>query len=265
MAAKKPFLSAVSKEVAYHFVIHAIAVAIAGISFHALVHLVSEQWRPLVPYTVHLTAVAVLIALYVAIRQFRVRIRNLPSFERLECDFHVLSKELSISFHAPENIRYSKKITLKALRNGLDRFCDKYNWTGRGKVEIRSAHEEHTLQIGERASVWTLYELKFGRTLNKGETIDIEVIWNIEDKDKTATPFLSTTIHEPTDHLMFKLHFADCFGVKQIICEESPDMGAVRPYSSEIKLVNSGQVEWQPPHPKLLHYYQVRWTPHYKL
>jgi hypothetical protein len=261
---ERKLLTAATRETVYHLIIHAIGAAVSAVAFSFILTLISEKWKPIEPYKGYIFALALLIILYVAMRLFRSRTRTLPAFEKLECDFHIIDKEISIRFNSLEDILYTKKMTLKALRNGLDRMPDKYNWTGNGKVEVQSRYEEHRLVLGDRASVWQMYELKFDRVLNKGDSIDIAIDWKIEDRDKTANSFISTTIHEPTEKLAMKVFFADSFGVRQVICEEKADMGAIRPYSSKILPLVGGEAAWPVAKPKLLHYYEVRWTPHYR-
>jgi hypothetical protein len=41
---------------------------------------------------------------------------------------------------------YKKIKLLHALKDGLDRYIDKYHWTGRGKIIVKSAINEQSVK-----------------------------------------------------------------------------------------------------------------------
>lgn len=264
MGKQTGFLKAVAGQTSYTLAVHALGAIIAWLVSFGAVEFFAPRWDALQHYKWLVVGTLTAIILVLAIKIYLKKARSIPVFPKLDFEFMILKKEISIRFHSLEDICYRKKITLKALRDGLGHYTDRYNWTGMGKVTARSQYDEHRLNLINRSAVWQWYETHFDRVLNKGDTIDIETVWDIEDRDKTATPFISTTVEEPTKALTMRVFFSDLFGVKQVTCEEKATMGTRRPFESGTLPLISGEAVWPIPSPKLLHYYEVRWTPHYK-
>jgi hypothetical protein len=149
-----------------------------------------------------------------------------PVFPRLECDFMVLEKEVYYTYDDLRHMKYEKRLRVRALRNGLKAYPDKYAWTGRGQVSARSLVGEHDyIEIGKQ-NVWTLYEVRFPMTLSRGDEVEIAVAWELEDTEMAATPFFSSTVEEPTDKPIMRLHLsttaADCVqGGRGVVCNGS--------------------------------------------
>ncbi|HYR21470.1 MAG TPA: hypothetical protein VEP30_00920 [Chthoniobacterales bacterium] len=261
---KQGFFKAVLGQTSYTLVVHGLGALLAWLISLGVIASLAPHWQALQEYrwlAIGMLTVAILI---IAIKIYLANVRKIPVFPKVDFDFLVLDKEISIRFHSLEDIVYRKKMKLKALHNDLGHFTDKYNWTGSGNVRVRSQHDEHRLQLTNRGAVFQWYETHFDRVLKKGETIDIETVWNIEDKSNTATPFISTTIEEPTASLTMRVFGNEFFGIRQATCEHKATMGTHKPYDSDTLQANGGEVIWDIPHPKLYHYYEMRWTPHYQ-
>jgi hypothetical protein len=111
----------------------------------------------------------------------------------------------------------------------------------------------------DRRSTWQYYELRFERALKKGEELDVDVVWNLEDLEKVAVPFISATIEEPTNSLSLKVKFPDGSNVDHIIKEISPFIGAKMLFSSVREDITEMEYEWIVSKPKLLFHYELRW------
>lgn len=246
-----------------------IVVRLLGVLFAALVSFAAINWlggwlHPLANHKWLASSILTTAILIISIRIYLRNTRFIPVFPRPECDFLILDKEISIRFFSLEDIRYRKKLTLKALRKGLDRYTDKYKWSGTGNVAVQSEHDEHRLELTHRSALWQWYDLYFDHALRKGETIDIGIVWSIEDKDRTAIPFISATVEEPTKSLTMRLFAKEFFGIRQATCEHKATMGSRKPFDTEILKALDGEIIWKIKRPKLLHYYEMHWTPHYQ-
>ena len=184
-----------------------------------------------------------------------------PTFPRLDFDFHILEKEISYEYKDKSRMVYRKRVLVKALRNSLDAYYDKYQWTGSGNVKISSAIKEHQFRETIRKNVWQFYEIRFQKTLSKKETMETELIWELEDTAMKAVPFFSATIEEPTDFLKLNLSLPAELGVKELTCEISSGIGAKKPFSSKtIQLDRNGKATWEIRKPKLLYHYEMKWS-----
>ena len=157
-------------------------------------------------------------------------------------------------------MRYKKRTCIKSLKNGLDVYRDIYRWTGRGKVVLRSGIPEHNIVETVKRNIWNAYEIRLQKTLKKGESINTEAIWELEDLEKVAVPFCSATMEEPTDSLKLNVSLPLSFGVREVTCETSSAIGSRKPLDSFTKpLDKHGEVSWVVPNPKLLYHYEIKW------
>ena len=188
--------------------------------------------------------------------------RNRPRFPALDMNFCILEKEITYEYLTQYKMVYKKRVVLKALKKDLEAYYDKYHWTGRGKVEMKSGIKSHKVRKTTPKNVWQFYEINFQRCLKKCEEIETEIIWELEDEEKVAVPFLSATIEEQTDKLILNLILPISLGVKEVICEIHSSIGAKKPlYIETKKLDRYGKVRWEIDNPKLLYHYEMRWIP----
>jgi len=184
-----------------------------------------------------------------------------PTFPRLNFDFRILEKEIYYEYKNKTHMVYRKRILVKALKNGLDAYRDKYQWTGSGNVKISSTIKEQQFRETIKKNVWQFYEIRFQKTLAKNETIETEIVWDLEDKAIKAVPFFSATIEEPTDFLKLNLSLAPKLKVKEATREISSGIGAQKPFISKtIPLDRNGKATWEIKKPNLLYHYEIKWT-----
>lgn len=195
------------------------------------------------------------ILLYKKTSRFTATLKNHAS------NYLVLEKVVTYEYYSLEDLKYSKKIKLKALTNGNTRYCDRYCWTGKGPLDVQSGVNEQEVLLAERKNIWRRYEIIFHRTVNKGDTIETEVRWTLKDVEKQAHPFASADIMEPTDLLVFVVQLNKNLGVTRATCEVSVDIGAPSAISTEdLNCDENGRFEWRIHNPKLLHHYEIFWT-----
>ena len=197
----------------------------------------------------------IFLVLYQRISKFH------PTFPRLDFDFHILEKEITYEYKDKTHMVYRRRALVKALKNGLDAYYDKYQWTGTGNVKISSAIKEHQFRETIKKNVWQFYEIRFQKTLSKKESMDTELIWELKDTAEKAVPFFSATIEEPTDYLKLNLSLPCNIGVREVTCEVSSGIGAKKPFSSKtILLDRNGKATWEIRKPKLLYHYEMKWS-----
>ena len=183
-----------------------------------------------------------------------------PTFPRIDFDFQILEKEIYYEYRNKTHMMYRKRVSVKALKNGLDTYHDKYQWTGNGNVKISSAIKEQQFRKTIKKNVWQFYEIRFQKTLAKKESIETEIVWDLEDVNREAVPFFSATIEEPTDFLKLNLSLTPKLGVKEVTCEISSGIGAKKPFNSKtIPLDRNGRATWEIKKPKLLYHYEIKW------
>jgi hypothetical protein len=259
----KRFLHTIREDVTGHVVWEISRIILVAISTWLLTFVGSRSIASAVgsvaPYKTHLAiAAASLFALTMVTLLLRLD-KYRPHFPRLHFDYQLLEHEITYDHIDKYRMTYTRRKRIRALRSGLDRYHDKYHWSGRGKCELKSGIRGQKVTLTERKSVWQYYEIRFPKTLNKGEIIETLVIWDLEDTEQVSLPFLSSTIEEPTRHLKMTLKLPEILEVDSVVEEVSSYIGAKTPFTSEIKELSHGQVEWVIDNPKLLHHYQLKW------
>ena len=188
--------------------------------------------------------------------------RHQPHFPSLDFDFLILEKCIEYDYQSSDCIVYRKRVKLKALKNGLETYPDKYHWTGSGMARIKSNIPEQEVRRTIKKNIWQFTEVRFPVMLNKGQTIESEVEWILDDKNGSAVPFVSATIEEPTALLRIHVKIARSLGVRKVTREISGGIGAKKPFeSTEVALDGRGEYTWEVKRPRLLYHYEIKWVP----
>ncbi len=162
-------------------------------------------------------------------------------------------------------MEHIKATRIKALRSGLDKYSDRYSWTGSGKINLIAPIDCQEVKETIRKNVWQLYDVYFGRPLKKGEEIEVKVVMDLYDEKGKALPFLSCTVEEPIDLLKMKVILPSNLRPSYANCITTLSMGGVKtPIDSFQKSFNEkgeGEVEWILEKPKILNTYEISWKP----
>ena len=80
---------------------------------------------------------------------------------RPQSDFKLLKKELIYEYQPDgKHIEHIKTTRIKALRNGLDKYSDRYSWTGSGIINLIAPIDCQEVKETIRKNVWQLYSNK---------------------------------------------------------------------------------------------------------
>lgn len=203
-----------------------------------------------------LTVVLAGLGLYLWRRMDRFR----PHFDRMRPDYIVLTKEISYTYHTRQDLEYVKTVTIKAVRDGISAYRDKYNWTGSGDINVDSLIPEHTTHLKGQRNIWQMFEVDLGRNLKKGDTERVAIRWKLTDPDCKARPFMSQSIDVPTAELRFRLKVPQSFNVSSARARVRQTIDILDEVSSEELHVINGEVEWPIKSPRLLHCYELNWV-----
>ncbi len=244
--------------------VHALAVMFATAVTAIAAVLVRVQFPQLDRFAIPIAFVAGCIAGGIALVAIgRIRLVY-PGIPRTEYEFKVLSHRIVYTLSNGGTITYRKLKTLQALKPGLTEYRDKYHWSGdKPPKSISCSSKDHTFTEASRSGVWRNYSIGFQRRLNKGDVIDTEVVWILDDSSHASSPFISATIEEPTRSLEFLLVFPVDYVVIGAECRVLTGMSAKKPLESSYHRAEvNGTIHWQPrpPHPRLMHHYEMVWT-----
>src|SRR5215213_9201293 len=78
------------------------------------------------PYKWYITALLFCLSAFLTILIYRRYSKFRPYYPRIDCDFEILELEIIYDHLDKNRMVYTKRKKLKALRNGLDRYFDRY-------------------------------------------------------------------------------------------------------------------------------------------
>lgn len=183
-----------------------------------------------------------------------------PIMPPMSPDFRVVSRTITYKWLGDGLVEYRRKYRLSARRNGLDRYTDRWIWTGDGAVSMESAVKSHSLVLHSPKGAWNIFDVVFNKTLNISDEIDVEVVWLIKGIVKKPNAFCSATISEPSGTLRFRLEFRGGSVLQRFVFEHMHSMSAKDVISQEEKDLDGEVIEFEVVNPELLHHYQVRWN-----
>lgn len=199
----------------------------------------------------------ILLIFFISYFIYRRTNKRLPNLPAIHPDFHMVREERVHKWVDTNNYIHIRRYTLKALQDGLDRYTDKFYWSG-STYELIGGNSDYSVELSKDfKNAFNIYHFKFVSPLKKNDIIEVEAKWKAVGP---AKPFFSTTIEEPTDLLIMKLELYPESGVTQINCEVESYKGARIPIITKKERLNSeGEFTWQIKKPKILHHYEIYW------
>jgi hypothetical protein len=180
-------------------------------------------------------------------------------------DVEVVLKEIVYEYSLDEKtMRQWKRMKVKALRNGVAHFTDRYRWTGSGVCIVQSlttGFEVVNQRKEEIEEIWDYFDVKFPHPLHKGEEFDFTLQWELVDKEKLAVPFLSTMIERETMHLLMQVKLPRELAPKRAYCYVFANYLETLPVETHDIQYSpaTGCIHYEVPQPKKFHKYTIRW------
>lgn len=216
----------------------------------------------LVPFTVTITFIAVIATCLLIVIIYRENNPIFNIYKKTDFQFILLEKELTYDYTDLDCIKYEKKVKLKVICDSIDRFYDKYNWTGDFKPLITSSNKMHEIIPRPKRDSYETFEVYFGRTYKKGDIIDLKLMFMMEDKDRKADTRVSTTIDEPIRKLTIKIKVSEDYREGPAIATIFPVIdGRYLIYDEYKYFDNDGVIEWETKDPQMLTKYSLKWDP----
>lgn len=255
----KMILESISSSAIYDLSKYLLFVFLSGISGVAA-HICAGYIYYLTPYAVILSISAAAGAGFLGMYLYKRHNPILRVFSKVEFKYSILSKECFYEYKDSNHMIYEKHLKLKVLCKNLDRYYDKYNWTGCGKINIISADKDHEIIQTIKRDSFQQFEVHFGRNYKKNQIIDLQLTFELEDTENKANPNLSTTIVEPTKYLKLGIKMPDEYKEYTADAEVFPLIDSRIPLEKHImNSNNNGVIEWEINNPELLLVYSLKW------
>jgi len=220
--------------------------------------ILSKFWIGLEQYKLWLFTILICLFVIIFISIYKRYNRFIPSFPKFDFNFLLLEYELTHIYVERYKLIHRRRYKIKALKNGLEAYTERFLWTG-GQFEIKNLNKSQQLILLGNENLFTKYQVKFNRTLKRGDIEEVELEWILYDEEKKALPFVSSPIKEPTELLIVNVEFPYSFKIKHVDCEVSYSHGSKIPISYSREKLQNGKFNWRVENPKLLYHYEVRW------
>lgn len=155
-------------------------------------------------------------------------------------------------------------LEVEATRNGVAMIQNRYQWTGRGEIElprVTSAGQKlHGPVIRKRS--WDYYYVDLGREFNVGERVNVGVTQSLLDVEGSFEPFLAKTVTEPVDKLVLRAIFPATREPINATCHEQ---FAAVPSNIDVQSAackynpNNRTLQWTINSPIFGRRYEIRW------
>jgi len=256
---KKIFEGVLSKGI-YDITKYLLFIALAGAAGIGA-HIFALHFKYLLPYAI---IIAITIAASVGLLGLSLYKKYNPLYNiytKSDFQYLFLRKECIYEYIDMNHIIYQKLIKLKVLCKSIDRYYDKYNWTGCDRPKIKSACKDHSIILTTKRDSFQQFEVHLGRKYKKGEIIDIHLTFELIDNENKANTVVSSTIVEPTKYLKIKVKISKDYREDIANVEIFPIIDSRIPLEKfEKSFDNNGVIEWEISNPTMLLVYSLRWN-----
>lgn len=261
----KKFLAGFLNKIAYEALRYQLAICLAGIT-GVITHAYATNNKYLLPYTIILSLSAAIGIGFFCIYIFKIR-NPYKIYLKTDFNYVILKKHCTYQYKSYTTMEYKKRIKLKVIAKSIDRYYDKYNWTGYGRVIITSSIKDHKILMTAKRDAFQQFEVYFGKNYKKGDIVEFYLTYMFEDSECKAIPILSTTIVEPTSDLNLKVILPKSFGIIKASFEAFPFIDSRLPLingelffdDSNVEDNTTVAVEWPIPEPFMLLVYSIKW------
>jgi hypothetical protein len=140
---------------------------------------------------------------------------------KVDEDVEILLKEIVYQYFPDGySMCQCKRLQLRALKDGVRHFTDKYRWTGYGKCTIKSLTPSYILTNERREEFWSKFDVNFPHPLRKGDDVDFTVEWHLVDTEKIAVPFLAVISDDATKQISLQVILPAELAPKRAYCYE---------------------------------------------
>ncbi|MEW1707333.1 hypothetical protein AB0230_08835 [Microbacterium sp. NPDC089190] len=191
----------------------------------------------------------------------RRRTNSYVSYPEVKFATRVIKKHYTYAIGADNLMRFTRTLELEALSDNVDRYTDKFMWTG-GESDIPRPGEGvvETRRL-IKAGIWTYYDSMFDRVLRQGERITITTYWPPLANWAQSNPFVSTSAEEKTDLIEFTVRIpAYVRAGNRVIMEEMRSIESPYPFKTHPDLSFQDDEFHVSIKPEPYRHYRVRWS-----
>jgi hypothetical protein len=122
----------------------------------------------------------------------------------------------------PQQHYQTTSITIRANRDGVERFENRYRWSGNGKSEIKILTSDQRLltEWSSQEADWRYYSVMLDQPLKKGESAMIQIHHELYDSSSTFNPIVTKDVIEPLASLTLKVIYPESLAPISVMARE---------------------------------------------
>lgn len=154
------------------------------------------------------------------------------------------------------------ELEVLALRDGLDRYAGRYNWTGSGVVTLESLTDDTVVERPSSKWNFRVYDVMFPRALRSGEARPVRLRFTCNNPKGEFLPLLSKEVEELIDELTLRVEFRGERLPSRFAEEEYEhlfDDMTTEPAPQRRFDTSRDFLEWVIPFPTFRHDYVLKW------
>ncbi|GLI02946.1 hypothetical protein Pa4123_82240 [Phytohabitans aurantiacus] len=141
---------------------------------------------------------------------------------RPEYDWESAEYEYRFDKDDPRQHSQTTRITIRANRDGVELFKNRYRWTGNGKSEITILTPRQRLltEWSSREAGWRYYYVMLDHPLKKGEPATIHIQHELYDSSNTFDPIVAKNVIEPLTSLKLRVIYPESLAPVSVLARE---------------------------------------------
>lgn len=183
---------------------------------------------------------------------------------RIRPDYVTLHKEIIykiIKTPSSSHLEYSCLRQIKCCVDHLERIPAKFIWTGDGEPTFLLNYKGNVFtDQPQKKGIWRFFDINFDHCIVKGDTHDVDIIFNPIKDFLSSSPFVSTSTDEPNKSIIFKIDLGDEYANKKANFEVYRANESYYPLDRmNLNFDRLGRIEFTVPHPKRFRRYVISW------
>ncbi|UGT64417.1 hypothetical protein [Nocardia asteroides] len=183
-------------------------------------------------------------------------------YPRVKPHYTILQKTYRYVVNEKDELIFSREIKIKARHDNVERYLDKFVWTGGAAATPQPGPgcATTTAEV-ERVGIWTFYSTVLECSLMRGEEAEFTVVWPPLTNWRQSKPFVSASSEEPTKSIKFVVDVpADSLRDEVAYFEEMRSIDSNYAFKTKTDLkFDRGRIEVEVA-AKLYRYYRLRWS-----
>lgn len=204
-------------------------------------------------------SVAALVAFF-ALLIYRAKSKKYTRAERIEKnDYSIVEKIVTFTYGATKSLY---KAELKLLINRKTReYYGRFYWSGSGHGHIKPKNRDFTLQELKRRTRYIEYVVIFDREYKKGEELTLTLLGEMEDPQKSFSPYFATTVNSPIKKLKIVLNIdPKNYPIEALERDIVPPTLRGHENCERVQLDDMGVYTWEISNPSLTYQYSLSWS-----